>query len=26
MVILSTQRSGSTMLCEDIKSLGVLGS
>ncbi|WP_396021032.1 hypothetical protein [Cytobacillus firmus] len=25
-MILSTQRSGSTMLCEDIKSLGVLGS
>ncbi|MGA5688510.1 Stf0 family sulfotransferase [Cytobacillus pseudoceanisediminis] len=25
-MILSTQRSGSTMLCEDIKSLGVLGT
>lgn len=26
LVILSTQRSGSTMLCQDIKSLGVLGT
>lgn len=26
LVILSTQRSGSTMLCQDIKALGILGT